>query len=84
MKWHQKWGLTWANSDLLAELDGLELGSLRIEFPATANLEDLTDYVPFQARRNTFSSASLEIKHLLAQAIPNYRKRNNAFSRFII
>ena len=31
---------------LLAELDGLELGSLRVESPRDGKPEDLTDYVP--------------------------------------
>jgi RNA polymerase sigma factor for flagellar operon FliA len=55
---------------LLAELDGLELGSLRIQSPRDGKQEDLTDYVPSKPEETPFCQClRSEIKHLLAQAI---------------
>jgi RNA polymerase sigma factor for flagellar operon FliA len=55
---------------LLAELDGLELGSLRVESPRDGKTEDLTDYVPSKPEETPFFQClRSEIKHLLAQAI---------------
>jgi RNA polymerase sigma factor for flagellar operon FliA len=55
---------------LLAELDGLELGSLRIESPRDGGLEDLTDYVPSKPEETPFFQClRSEMKHLLERAI---------------
>jgi RNA polymerase sigma factor for flagellar operon FliA len=55
---------------LLAELDGLELGSLRIESPRDGKEEDLTDYVPSKPEETPFFLClRSETKHLLEQAI---------------
>jgi RNA polymerase sigma factor for flagellar operon FliA len=55
---------------LLAELDGLELGSLRVESPRDGKEEDLTDRVPGSPEETPFFFClRSEMKHLLAQAI---------------
>jgi RNA polymerase sigma factor for flagellar operon FliA len=55
---------------LLAELDGLELGSLRIESSRDGKEEDLTDYVSSEAEETPFFQClRSEMKHLLAEAI---------------
>ena len=55
---------------LLAELDGLELGSLRIESARDGKEEDLTDYVPSKPEETPFFQClRSEMKHLLAEAI---------------
>ena len=55
---------------LLAELDGLELGSLRVESPHDGKPEDLTDYVPSKPEDTPFFQyLRTETKHLLQQAI---------------
>ena len=55
---------------LLAELDGLELGSLRVESHRDGKEEDLTDYVPSKPEETPFFQClRSEMKHLLAQAI---------------
>jgi RNA polymerase sigma factor for flagellar operon FliA len=55
---------------LLAELDGLELGSLRIESPRDGKEENLTDYVPAKPEETPFFQClRSETKHLLEQAI---------------
>ena len=55
---------------LLAELDGLELGSLRIESARDGKEEDLTDYVPSKPEETPFFQClRAEMKHLLAEAI---------------
>jgi len=55
---------------LLAELDGLELGSLRIESSRDGKEEDLTDYIPSKPEETPFFQClRSEIKHLLANAI---------------
>src|SRR5208337_2499561 len=55
---------------LLAELDGLELGSLRVESNRDGKTEDLTDHVPSKPEETPFFQClRSEIKHLLAQAI---------------
>jgi RNA polymerase sigma factor FliA len=55
---------------LLAELDGLELGSLRVESPRDGKEEDLTDYVPSKPEETPFFLClRAETKHLLEQAI---------------
>jgi RNA polymerase sigma factor FliA len=55
---------------LLAELDGLELGSLRIESPRDGKEENLTDYVPSKPEETPFFQClRAETKHLLEQAI---------------
>jgi RNA polymerase sigma factor for flagellar operon FliA len=55
---------------LLAELDGLELGSLRVESPHDGKEEDLTDYVPSKPEETPFFQClRSEMKHLLEQAI---------------
>jgi len=55
---------------LLAELDGLELGSLRVESSRDGREEDLTDYVPGAPEETPFFSClRSEMKHLLADAI---------------
>jgi RNA polymerase sigma factor FliA len=55
---------------LLAELDGLELGSLRYESHCGGKEEDLCEYIP-GAPEDTpfFACLRSEIKHLLAEAI---------------
>jgi RNA polymerase sigma factor FliA len=54
---------------LLAELDGLELGSLRIESPLDGKEENLTDYVPSKPEETPFFQClRAETKHLLEQA----------------
>jgi len=55
---------------LLAELDGLELGSLRVESPRDGKEEDLTDRVSGAPDETPFFFClRSEMKHLLAQAI---------------
>jgi RNA polymerase sigma factor for flagellar operon FliA len=55
---------------LLAELDGLELGSLRIESSRDGKEEDLTDYIPSKPEDTPFFDClRSEMKHLLAEAI---------------
>ncbi len=55
---------------LLAELDGLELGSLRVEYSRDQREEDLTDSVPSKPEETPFFQClRAEMKHLLAQAI---------------
>lgn len=55
---------------LLAELDGLELGSLRVESPRDGKEEDLTDRVPSAPEETPFFLClRSEMKQLLAQAI---------------
>jgi RNA polymerase sigma factor for flagellar operon FliA len=55
---------------LLAELDGLELGSLRVESHRDGKEEDLTDYVPSRPEETPFFQClRSEMKHLLTQAI---------------
>ena len=55
---------------LLAELDGLELGSLRIESPHGGREEDLLDYLPSQSEETPFFAClRSEQKQLLAEAI---------------
>jgi RNA polymerase sigma factor for flagellar operon FliA len=55
---------------LLAELDGLELGSLRVESPRDGKEEDLTDRVPSKPEETPFFQClRTEMKHLLEQAI---------------
>jgi RNA polymerase sigma factor for flagellar operon FliA len=61
---------------LLAELDGLELGSLRIESPRDGKTEDLTDYVPSKPEETPFFQClRSEMKHLLAEAISELPKK---------
>ncbi|MGB8012592.1 MAG: FliA/WhiG family RNA polymerase sigma factor [Terriglobales bacterium] len=55
---------------LLADLDGLELGSLRVESPRDGTEEDLTDYVAAKNEETPFFQClRAETKHLLEQAI---------------
>ena len=55
---------------LLAELDGLELGSLRVESPRDGKEEDLTDYIPSKPEETPFFQClRSETKHLLEKAI---------------
>jgi RNA polymerase sigma factor for flagellar operon FliA len=55
---------------LLAELDGLELGSLRVEYSGDRKEEDLTDYIPSKPEETPFFQClRSEVKHLLAEAI---------------
>ena len=55
---------------LLAELDGLELGSLRVESSRDGKEEDLTDRVPSKLEETPFFLClRAETKHLLDQAI---------------
>jgi len=55
---------------LLAELDGLELGSLRVESSRDGKEEDLTDHVPSKPEETPFFQClRSEMKHLLEQAI---------------
>ncbi len=55
---------------LLAELDGLELGSLRVESPRDGKEEDITDYLPSKPEDTPFCEClRAEMKHLLAEAI---------------
>ena len=55
---------------LLAELDGLELGSLHIESPRDGKEENLTDYVPSKPEETPFFQClRSEMKHLLTEAI---------------
>ena len=55
---------------LLAELDGLELGSLRIDSPQGGKEEDLLDYLPSQNEETPFFAClRAEQKRLLAEAI---------------
>jgi RNA polymerase sigma factor for flagellar operon FliA len=64
---------------LLAELDGLELGSLRGESPRDGKEEDLTDFIPSKPEETPFFQClRSEMKHLLVQAIselPEKEKR---------
>jgi len=55
---------------LIAELDGLELGSLHIESSRDGKEEDVTDYVPSKDEETPFFQClRSEMKHLLAEAI---------------
>jgi RNA polymerase sigma factor for flagellar operon FliA len=55
---------------LLAELDGLEMGSLRVERSRDRNEEDLTDSIPSKPEETPFFQClRAEMKHLLAQSI---------------
>jgi RNA polymerase sigma factor FliA len=55
---------------LLAELDGLELGSLRVESSRDGKEEDLTDYVPAKAEETPFFEClRSEMRHFLTEAI---------------
>jgi RNA polymerase sigma factor for flagellar operon FliA len=55
---------------LLAELDGLELGSLRGESLRDGKEEDLTDFLPSKPEETPFFQClRSEMKHLLAEAI---------------
>ena len=55
---------------LLAELDGLELGSLRVESPRDGKEEDLCEYLPGDPEDTPFFSClRSEMKSLLMQAI---------------
>ena len=55
---------------LLAELDGLELGSLRVEYSGDRKDEDLTDRIPSKPEETPyFQCLRSEMKHLLAEAI---------------
>lgn len=55
---------------LLAELDGLELGSLRIESPRDGKEEDLCDYLSGAPEETPFFAClRSETKHLLVEAI---------------
>ena len=55
---------------LLAELDGLELGSLRVEYSRDHKEEDLTDSIPSKPEETPyFQCLRSEMKHLLAEAI---------------
>jgi RNA polymerase sigma factor for flagellar operon FliA len=55
---------------LLAELDGLELGSLRVESPRDGKEENLTDHIPSRPEDTPFFQClRSEMKHLLTEAI---------------
>ena len=55
---------------LLAELDGLELGSLRIDSPHGGKEQDLLDYLPSRTEETPFFAClRAEQKQLLAEAI---------------
>ncbi|MFY9907769.1 MAG: FliA/WhiG family RNA polymerase sigma factor [Terriglobales bacterium] len=55
---------------LLAELDGLELGSLRVESPRDGKEENLTDHIPSKPEDTPFFQClRSEMKHLLTAAI---------------
>jgi RNA polymerase sigma factor FliA len=55
---------------LLAELDGLELGSLRVESPHDGKEENLSDSIPAKPEETPFFQClRSETRHLLAQAI---------------
>jgi RNA polymerase sigma factor for flagellar operon FliA len=55
---------------LLAELDSLEIGSLRVESPHNGGPKDLADSVPAKPEDTPFCQClRAELKHLLAQAI---------------
>ena len=55
---------------LLAELDSLEIGSLRVESPYSGKEEDLAESVPARAEETPFAQClRSETKQLLAQAI---------------
>jgi RNA polymerase sigma factor for flagellar operon FliA len=55
---------------LLAELDGLELGSLRVESSRDGKEEDLTDHIPSKPEETPFFQClRSETKHLLEKAI---------------
>jgi RNA polymerase sigma factor for flagellar operon FliA len=55
---------------LLAELDSLEITSLRVDSPHSGKAEDLTDSVPSRSEETPFSQClRSETKQLLAQAI---------------
>jgi len=55
---------------LLAELDGLELSSLRVESFRDGKEEDVTDYVPSKLEETSFFQClRSEMKHLLEKAI---------------
>jgi RNA polymerase sigma factor FliA len=55
---------------LLAELDGLELGSLRVESPRDGKEEDLTEHLPSKPEETPFFQClRSEMKHLLAEVI---------------
>ena len=55
---------------LLAELDGLEVGSLRVESPRDGKEENLTDYIPAKPEETPFFQClRSETKQLLEQAV---------------
>jgi RNA polymerase sigma factor FliA len=55
---------------LLAELNGLELGTLRVESQRAGKEEDLTDYIPGKPEETPFFQClRSEAKHLVEQAI---------------
>ncbi len=55
---------------LLAELDGLEIGSLRVESPRDGKEENLTDYIPAKPEETPFFQClRSETKQLLEQAV---------------
>jgi RNA polymerase sigma factor for flagellar operon FliA len=55
---------------LLAELDGLELGSLRVESSRDGKEEDLTDHIPSKPEETPFFQClRSETKHMLEKAI---------------
>lgn len=55
---------------LLAELDGLELGSLRLASPRSGKEQNLTDYIPCKPEETPFVQClRSEAKHLIEQAI---------------
>ena len=55
---------------LLAELDGLELGSLRVEFRRDGKKEHLSDCIPCRPEETPFFQClRSEAKHLIEQAI---------------
>jgi RNA polymerase sigma factor for flagellar operon FliA len=55
---------------LLAELDGLELGSLRVEYSSDRKEEDLTDSIPSKPEDTPFFQClRSEMKQLLTEAI---------------
>ena len=61
---------------LLAELDGLELGSLRVESRRDGKEEDLTDYVPAKPEETPFFQCLRgEMNHLLDVAVAELEEK---------
>ena len=68
---------------LLAELDGLELGSLRVESSRDGKEEDLTDHLPSKPEETPFFQClRSEMKHLLEQPFRLPEKERRVFALY--